>query len=339
MRISKVPYKVDQFLEKKWNLFAEKEKNEISKQIIQMSHHYQNPEGLETPWQDFSRAYLFYFFPLNLARGSALFQSFEKHFSWTHDHLFDVGAGIGNLNIYQKVFPNLLSGDLTFIEHSSVPTDLFPTEGKWLKKWPSSIPPKSLGFFSFSWVEMKTSAKELASFESLVLMEPSTSNSARKLMALRSELIEEGFQILAPCTHQKSCPLLIHSQKDWCHDRIHFEPSPWFLDLEDRLPMKNRTLTFSYLVATKGNLKSNFTGEARVIGDTLKEKGKTRQAGCLDDERRFLSWLKKDFKNPETLDHGILIQIDGEQEKGNELRVTPTTRIEELGPDRKIEIL
>ena len=59
----------------------------------------------------------------------------------------------------------------------------------------------------------------------------------------------------------------------------------------------------------------------RVIGDTLREKGKTRQAICRNNQREFFSWLKR-FGKPQHLQHGDLVKLPSTfEQKGLEIRV------------------
>jgi hypothetical protein len=326
MRLTRLPSTLSQSLEKEWVSFSLEKKRRLAEAVIELSTYFQDKSGKETPWSEHlsALAYQFYFFPLNIARAVSVFESLGPLIDRPFRSLFDIGSGLGNLTELQKIFPKLLEGEIRSIEKDPIHSDL-----KFEPHLPSEIPAQSTGFYSFSWVEIKTPIEELKKFEDLIFIEPSTSHVSRKLMALRQELIDHGFTVLAPCTHQKACPLLIHSQKDWCHDRVHFEKPDWFKELESLLPMRNDTLTFSYLVASRSR-SPLAEGLTRVIGDTLKEKGKTRQAICFDDQRRFLSWLKRDYKNPQTLDHGSLVQIKDPEQKNSELRVTELTHIEEL---------
>lgn len=332
MRFTQIPQQLDQTLAKEWEQFTEEQKIQISEAVLNLSKHFQHPEGRVTPWSDpnIRLGYRFYFFPLNLARGLSLMKSLDQLVDSPFSSLFDIGAGFGNLKFLQQESLYLLDGTVTEVEQSRSPLTSA------LKEIPINIPEKSTAFFSFSWVEMKTPIQTLNQFEHLIFLEPSTSVVARKLMSLRQELIDCGYTILAPCTHLKNCPLLTQSKTDWCHDRVHFEKPEWFKDLENRLPMKNDTLTYSYLVASKTKAQTSH-GYTRVIGDTLKEKGKTRQAICFDDQRRFLSWLKRDHKNPEALDHGSLIAFENAEEKASELRVTPLTRISKFELSHRAE--
>jgi len=78
-------------------------------------------------------------------------------------------------------------------------------------------------------------------------------------------------------------------------------------DLEALLPMKNRTLTYSYLLLSREIQDQTWRGAARVIGDTLEENGKTRQLICRGAKREFLSWLHRHGPAPR-IPHGALIR-------------------------------
>jgi hypothetical protein len=133
--------------------------------------------------------------------------------------------------------------------------------------------------------------------------------------------------------HQEKCPLLEDSKNDWCHDRTHFEKPEALQKIENLLPIKNDTLTYSYLFAKKDThkfppspSKVNSTSKenisnARVIGDFLNEKGKTRQMVCRSPKREFLTQLKR-HSQPTQFQRGDILSIDGNAKIiGNEIRV------------------
>ena len=110
-------------------------------------------------------------------------------------------------------------------------------------------------------------------------------------------LLENDYHIWAPCTHSDKCPLLEESDRDWCHDRFPpFLPS-WWKNLEAGLPMKNQSITVSYLLARKKPLPSE-TKFVRVTGDPLHEKTKMRQLICRGPHREFISWFPSRFAKP-----------------------------------------
>jgi hypothetical protein len=68
----------------------------------------------------------------------------------------------------------------------------------------------------------------------------------------------------------------------------------------------------------------NVEGKSRLTGDSLKEKGKTRQLMCRSSEREFLAWMHKN-KSEQTLPRGELVNLPNDLEaKSNELRITAT---------------
>lgn len=85
--------------------------------------------------------------------------------------------------------------------------------------------------------------------------------------------------------------------------------------------MKNKTVTTSYLLARKQKPKDIAKMKARLTGDSLNEKGKTRQLICRNEKREFLTWMHKTI-SPQVLLRGDLIDMPVEiEEKSNELRL------------------
>jgi len=113
---------------------------------------------------------------------------------------------------------------------------------------------------------------------------------------------------------------VLFRSKDWCHHRINWIKPGWFFDLEKFLPMKNETLTLSYLLLAREKPTEDLAGLARVVGDEQEEKGKTRQMICRGPGREFLSWLHRDQISLK-LKRGDLLEIGDVEPRGNELRV------------------
>jgi len=91
------------------------------------------------------------------------------------------------------------------------------------------------------------------------------------------------------------------------------------------LPMKNHTLTYSYLLMSRSVKDTKWRGAARVIGDTLPENGKTRQMICRGPQREFVSWLHR-YGEPPHIPHGALVSgTENCETKGQELRAKPDT--------------
>lgn len=306
----------------------------IADAILQLSDFYiKNPQQA-TPWSEnyCQLAYRYYFLPLNIIRASGVIQR-GKQVGFFSDltHFIDWGAGPGTASLAlvnqlrQKIQSQIL------IDHSKEVFKVFSDVHKTLSN-PEISTKNNLSdylqnknstalIFSYSITEIKDLPKDWDQFEALMILEPATSEDGRKLLKLRDQLIQKEYHIYAPCVHQLSCPLLSESKHDWCHDRFSVKAPEWFKKLETLLPMKNQTVTTSYLLARKKPASNQLQNRARLTGDQLKEKGKTRQMVCQGPKREFLTWMHKST-TPQELFRGDLIQLPNDiEKKSNELRV------------------
>jgi hypothetical protein len=295
--------------------------------ILQLSDFYIENPSAATPWKEnwAQAAYFSYYHPLNCERIERVVEhgKNENFFSGFH-HVIDFGSGLGagSLSLLEQ-FPLSAS----FIESSSIARSLHQkkvpdSSAQWLGSDSGlKVPAHSLGVFSYSMTELNGLPNWANYCDGLMIVEPSTSEDARKLLQLRQKLIEQKWFAWAPCRHQQACPLLTHSKKDWCHDRVHFKKPAWFEKLESELPMKNNTLTMSYLLLRKTPPRFDPSRNARLTGDLLKEKGKDRMLICRGPDREFLSWLHRNGEAPD-LKRGDLFQIDPNYpKKADELRI------------------
>lgn len=163
--------------------------------------------------------------------------------------------------------------------------------------------------FSFSLTEFKSLPSSLKDAPNILIVEPGTSEDGRSLMQHRSTLIEWGFKVWAPCTHQETCPLLTQSARDWCHDRIFWDQPDWYQAIEADLPMRNHTLPFSYLLASRRDPPEKLAGVGRLVGDSQSEKGRTKQLFCRKSRREFAVWQTRHGAPPE-LRRGELMRAD-----------------------------
>lgn len=304
----------------------------LAEQILRLSDFFINQPLDATPWTDnyCKQAYRYYYLPLNYLRCELVIKrGVEVDFFKNIETTIDWGAGPGTASF--ALAKNLTLKNQILIEKSSEAIrsfqDLHPilknpqvTSELNFKKINSDFK-KTLLTFSYSLTEMTELPAGWNQFEALMILEPSTKQDGRKLLELRQKLISEGYTIWAPCTHQQSCPLLEQSKHDWCHDRVHVEMPPWFLQLEQHLPFKNKTITTSYLLARKTKPTYNFENKLRLTGDSLEEKGKTRQLACRGPEREFITWMHKEIK-AQTLPRGELVTLHNDIElKANEIRL------------------
>ncbi len=297
----------------------------ISQAVRKMSDFYiQNPEA-QTPWdKDWAQiAQLAYYLPLNYLRARAVVEEGARlGFFDGLSSVLETGSGLGALTAhFENHFSEVYCREISTLANQ-IHQKLFSYPKNFLDK--KSHQTADAIAFSYALTELGFKKDFFKSYRAVLIIEPSTSQDGRRLLELREELIQEGFFIWAPCTHQKKCPLLHLSKRDWCHDRIHIKMPDWFLKIEEDLPFKNKTITFSYLLARKDKKHSFKTNLARVTGDLLKEKGKKRILVCRNDKREFLSTLDRDGLNLE-LHRGELIDLDqySFEEKSNELRLKP----------------
>lgn len=304
----------------------------IAQSVLRLSDYFiSNPQG-ETPWREpwAQEAYMNYYLPLNVARLKRIIQQGnELRFFDGLSCMIDFGAGPGSATLAFLDFFN----DLQFylIEKSSIAKKLafqssdFLKTCYWSTEFSNSLltkPHQSLAVFSYSLTELHELPEWTNNVEALMIVEPSTRQDGRLLLKLRDKLMERGFYIWAPCTHQKKCPLLYQSKTDWCHDRIDFFPNESLKEIEKFLPMKNKTLTMCYLLARKLKPPLLKAARARIVGDLLEENGKNRQMVCRGEDREFLVWLHKN-KIQHSLLRGDLLQIaQSAEKKSNEIRIT-----------------
>ncbi len=332
---------------------------QIAECVLKLSDFYISNPQAPTPWgETFTQvAYQHYYHPLNLLRAKEVVRLGQVHGFWNGiSKVADWGCGLGAGS--EAVSSSLKSSaklplQIDFIESSPIACNLHkamsPLKGQYLSALNMSglkqntqqtlHPNYDLGIFSFSLTEVENPLPLFGQFKKIMMIEPGTHQDGRRLMGYRQKLIDQGWRIVAPCTHHQACPLLTHSKTDWCHHRVEIQRPAELAEIEEFLPFENPTLTFSYLLAESFAVSSDKTTSAsevrlsnphdsnapadshlaRAIGDPMIEKGKIRQALCRGPKREFLAWLKKngDFDFPK---RGSLFQLPKHKEVSNEIR-------------------
>lgn len=297
---------------------------ELAGLVKKLSDHFIAQSFEPTPWHlaETQAAYLAYFLPIGFARAAAVKREGERlDFFKNLKGFIDFGSGPGTVSLVVEALFN--SGTAVEISQPAIHLHKkFSQKSlKWQPTWSSKVPPNTLGVFSYVLNELPQPPAWLFDCEALMILEPSTHKDFQRFSDLRSSLIERGFFVWAPCPHQLTCPL--SGGRDWCHDRIDFSPPAWWESLESNLPFKNKTVTFSYLLARKS--KPEFAASEghqyiRTVGDRLDEKGKTRQLVCRTSEREFLSWLSREGEAPH-IPRGELLEMGNDFKKaGQEIR-------------------
>jgi ribosomal protein RSM22 (predicted rRNA methylase) len=125
-----------------------------------------------------------------------------------------------------------------------------------------------------------------AATDILVLIEPGTPQGFDRIRDARAQLIGQGANILAPCTHANACPM---TGRDWCHfsqrlprSRDHLQTKGANVPYEDE--------RYAY-VAVSRTRRSAFAGQARVLAPPKDAKPGITLKLCTPDglENRFVA--------------------------------------------------
>lgn len=131
----------------------------------------------------------------------------------------------------------------------------------------------------------------IARASAVLWVEPGTHDVSRQLGGLREELSHPGtpsgpFRIVAPCTHQNTCPILAPgNERHWCH---HFAPppseifaNPDWVKFGQRAGIDLRSLPYCFLALEKLNDgATEATGLSRIIGRPEHFKPYARFLNC-----------------------------------------------------------
>ena len=96
-------------------------------------------------------------------------------------------------------------------------------------------------------------------------------------MQARDVLIEQQYTILAPCPHNKPCPL---TAPDWCHFSVRLARSRLHRQLKDA-ELGYEDEKFCYLIASKSLVRD--TDYDRILANPLKRSGHVHLKLCTHD--------------------------------------------------------
>jgi len=304
----------------------------IAAAVKRLSDFYLKHPEKSTPWHEIwaQTAYLTYFMPLNWWRVAGVIRRGQQvNFFDGFEHYIDFGSGLGSVSCaFDAAGLSFKTGLCMERGLEAVAMHRELAEGSLTRlSWQTSgdaagINHNTLAIFSYSFTELSQLPSWVANCDGLMMIEPSTRDDARRLQALRSSLMEQGWYVWGPCTHAMDCPLLVSGERDWCHDRFLWDQPNWLKAIEDHLPMKNGTLPCAWMMFKKTPPPTSGYARARITGDMQEFKGYAKQLVCRSDRREFLSWQKKIFKKYPQMNRGELVTIQRDiPMKGQELRL------------------
>lgn len=171
--------------------------------------------------------------------------------------------------------------------------------------------------------------KALAPTGLAFFLEPAQRIYARTLLSLRDAFAgENGFSILSPCPPVLKCPALGRSEKDWCHDDIHWERPDYIAGIDRFAGLRKESLKFTHLIVSKGihGIKKTWAGDRFVVvSELIAEKGKISAFLCGKDGRFRFELLRKDESESNgaflSLKRGEIISLQGFSSEGETRRL------------------
>jgi ribosomal protein RSM22 (predicted rRNA methylase) len=121
----------------------------------------------------------------------------------------------------------------------------------------------------------------------LLVVEPGTPDGYQRIIALRSQLIAEGAQVVGPCPHDAPCPL---TPPDWCHfaqrlprSRVHKQLKGADVPFEDE--------KFSYVVLSRAAPEKRL---ARVLAQPAQTKAAITAKLCRPGDVAMVTVQRRD---------------------------------------------
>ena len=272
-------------------------------------------------------AYLRYHLPVNFARAAGVLRDLaaaEPRIA-DLDHVVDLGAGPGSASLAALLtLPR--SEDRRFILTdrsraalrlaSSLLTACAAREGIEAprpscvaERLPSlpRIPPRSLVLLAMVLNELRGAGgrgidtdvflahldRAMIPGSVLVIIEPALRAPGRELLRVHDALAGSGrWRVLAPCTHQRACPLLRLRDRPWCHFHLELRSPRLVRDVARPLGLDHQRVSLAYLAVEKLAVdapaaeQAPAADRARVIGDPMRVRGETSGIYICREGRR-----------------------------------------------------
>lgn len=157
-----------------------------------------------------------------------------------------------------------------------------------------NFPSHDLAILSYSLGEIEASPLRTilqtawqAANQALLIVEPGTTRGFETILSARTQLIETGAFVIAPCPNHQSCPI---ADGDWCHFSARFDRSALHRRLKGGT-MGYEDEKFSYLAFAKSEVK---TASARVLRHPLRQAGFTQLQLCGSGGMQTVNITKRD---------------------------------------------
>lgn len=207
--------------------------------------------------------------------------------------ILDLGAGTGAASLAARHwFPH---ASLTLLERDAALAD---AARQWLPDAAvrhddierASLPPHDLVISAYSIGELKE-VRALALWSAAqvawVAIEPGTTAGYSLLMRVRTELLESGAHMLAPCPASTPCPL---QAPDWCHFAARVERSSLHRRIKEAA-LGYEDEKFSYLALARDPVE---LPHARIIRRPRHEAGLIQLATCAPQGVEEIRATKRD---------------------------------------------
>lgn len=124
----------------------------------------------------------------------------------------------------------------------------------------------------------------------LLLVEPGTPAGWQRLMRVRNRLIKQGAYVIAPCPHQRDCPVL---PPDWCHFSVRVERSRIHrLTKQAVVPFEDEK--YCYLACSREKKNVQY---CRILSRPQRSGGKIAFSVCLPNGEKANEIITKKNKD------------------------------------------
>lgn len=150
--------------------------------------------------------------------------------------------------------------------------------------------------YSLGEIELRAARRILkaawrSTHQAVAVIEPGTTKGFETILALRDELIAAGGHVIAPCPHERACPMAAAGKPnaDWRHFTARLERS-------SRRRIKGAELgyedeKYSYIAASKSPVQP---ASARIIRHPMRRAGFTQLQLCAEEGLADVTVTRKD---------------------------------------------